>query len=199
MKPFDDALKPELRELFRARRLQALETEAGLQVRILERARQELKRRHRLGELQGAIGLYWPLPGEVDLRPLRADLLADFGLTTALPVADGRGEMTYRHWGEAGLSEDGCGIPAPLDQPVLKAEQLSVLMVPALAVDLSGIRLGYGGGYYDRLRSNESWCAVPALVVLPGACVSIKPLPADDWDRPFQGWVCEGGYQPSDC
>ena len=55
MKPFEDALKPELRELFRARRLQALETEAGLQVRILERARQELKRRHRLGELQGPL------------------------------------------------------------------------------------------------------------------------------------------------
>ena len=52
---------------------------------------------------------------------------------------------------------------------------------------------------YDRLRSDESWCAVPALVVLPGACVSLKPLPADDWDRPFQGWVCEGGFQPSDC
>jgi len=199
MEASDVAVKPELRRIFRVQRLRALETEPDLQDRILDQTRLELRRRLQLGELRDAIGLYWPLPGEVDLRPLRADLLADFGLTTALPVADGRGEMTYRHWGEAGLSEDGCGIPAPLDQPVLKAEQLSVLMVPALAVDLSGIRLGYGGGYYDRLRSNESWCAVPALVVLPGACVSIKPLPADDWDRPFQGWVCEGGFQPSDC
>ena len=199
MEASDVAVKPELRRIFRVQRLRALETEPDLQDRILDQTRLELRRRQQLGELRDAIGLYWPLPGEVDLRPLRSDLFADFGLTTALPVADGRGEMTYRHWGEAGLSEDGCGIPAPLDQPVLKAEQLSVLMVPALAVDLSGIRLGYGGGYYDRLRSNESWCAVPALVVLPGACVSIKPLPADDWDRPFQGWVCEGGFQPSDC
>ena len=199
MQPSDEAAKPALRRLFRAKRLRALETEPDLQDRILDQTRLELRRRLQLGELRDAIGLYWPLPGEVDLRPLRADLFADFGLTTALPVADGRGEMTYRHWGEAGLSEDGCGIPAPLDQPVLKAEQLSVLMVPALAVDLSGIRLGYGGGYYDRLRSRAGWCDVPALLVLPGACVSQKPLPNDPWDRPFEGWVCENGFHCSGC
>ena len=131
----------------------------------------------------------------MDLRPLRADLFADFGLTTALPVTDGQGEMTYKLWSESPLRPDGCNIPAPLDQPGLKAEQLSLLLVPALAVDLMGIRLGYGGGYYDRLRSRDVWGNVPALVVLPGACVSLQPLPADPWDRPFSGWVCENGYR----
>ena len=195
MEASDVAVKPELRRIFRVQRLRALETEPDLQDRILDQTRLELRRRQQLGELRDAIGLYWPLPGEVDLRPLRADLFADFGLTTALPVADGQGEMTYRLWSESPLSADGCGIPAPLDQPDLKADQLSLLLVPALAVDLMGIRLGYGGGYYDRLRSRDIWGDVPALVVLPGACVSLQPLPADPWDRPFSGWVCENGYR----
>tara|TARA_B100000683_G_scaffold226003_1_gene224795 strand:- start:6 stop:620 length:615 start_codon:yes stop_codon:yes gene_type:complete len=195
MQPSDEAAKPALRRLFRAKRLRALETEPDLQDRILDQTRLELRRRLQLGELRDAIGLYWPLPGEVDLRPLRADLFADFGLTTALPVADGQGEMTYKLWSGSPLRPDGCNIPAPLDQPGLKAEQLSLLLVPALAVDLMGIRLGYGGGYYDRLRSRDVWGNVPALVVLPGACVSLQPLPADPWDRSFTGWVCENGCQ----
>ena len=195
----DGAQKPELRRLFRSQRLRAVETEPSLMDRIRDQVRLELIRRHQLGELNACVGVYWPLPGEVDLTPLRSDLLADFGLTTALPVADGHGEMTYRCWTESPLTEDGCGIPAPVDQPTLTAEQLSLLLVPALAVDLTGIRLGYGGGYYDRLRCRGAWADVPALVVLPEACVSLKPLPADSWDRPFQGWVCEHGFQPSNC
>jgi len=140
------------------------------------------------------VGLYWPLSGEVDLTPLRFDVLDELGVTAALPVADIEGNLTYRAWSAAPLTQDGCGIPAPLDQPDLHPKQLSLLLVPALAVDQMGIRLGYGGGYYDRLRCREAWNEVPAFVVIPGACVSVKPLPADPWDRPFHGWVNETGF-----
>jgi 5-formyltetrahydrofolate cyclo-ligase len=91
------------------------------------------------------------------------------------------------------LIADGCGIPAPLNHPPLTADQLDLLLVPALAVDQGGIRLGYGGGYYDRLRAQPLWCEVPALVVLPGACISREALPRDPWDRPFDGWASERG------
>lgn len=69
---------------------------------------------------------------------------------------------------------------------------LGLLLAPALAFDRRGIRLGYGGGWFDRLRSAPCWRAVPALAVLPRACL-LEELPAAAWDVPFDGWLDEEG------
>ena len=53
-------------------------------------------------------------------------------------------------------------------------------------------RLGYGGGWFDRLRADPPWRRVPALVVLPAACVC-EALPQEPWDVPFAGWLDEQG------
>ena len=96
MQTFADTSKESLRTLFRTRRRQAFDAEPTLQERIRDQAREELKRRYELGELRQTVGLYWPLPGEVDLTPLRADLLDDFGLSTALQSRPGRAAPP--HW-----------------------------------------------------------------------------------------------------
>ena len=144
---------------------------------------------------QRSVGLYWPLAGEADLRGL-ADLWPG---RIALPwapaaTASERQVLDYRTWqpGEP-LRPDGCGIPAPSDpQAALDPAELALLLVPALAVDHRGLRLGYGGGWYDRLRGLPDWRDVPALVVLPQGCV-VEALPADPWDVPFHGWLSESG------
>ena len=138
------------------------------------------------------IGIYWPLADEVDLRALRQQG------PLALPVADGQGGLVYRRWGCSSatsqiLQPDGCGIPAPAEGRALHPDQLACLLVPGLAIDHRGVRLGYGGGYYDRLRQQPPWRAVPSLVVLPSACITPTPLPQAPWDIAFDGWISEKG------
>ncbi|MCT0225091.1 5-formyltetrahydrofolate cyclo-ligase [Synechococcus sp. CS-1328] len=142
---------------------------------------------------QRSVGLYWPLAGEADLRGL-ADLWPG---RLALPWAPAAAAsehhgLHYRAWQPSEpLRPDGCGIPAPADpQAALEPAELALLLVPALAVDRRGLRLGYGGGWYDRLRAQPAWRDLRALVVLPQGCV-VEALPADPWDVPFHGWLSE--------
>ncbi len=175
--------KSELRSLFRRRRREILPAVAG---KILTVALREVPLRVPEGK---RLGLYWPLAHEPDLRPL-AQLLAD---QLALPAVNPEHGLHYRPWRpDQPLAPDACGIPAPVDGPPLPPEQLALLLVPALALSADGVRLGSGGGWYDRLRADPRWRAVEALVVLPAACLTAA-LPGDPWDIPFDSWLDETG------
>jgi len=138
------------------------------------------------------LGLYWPIGHEPDLRPLSEHLPAAWRCHLALPAIR-RERLLYLPWQSGDpLAPDEVGIPAPLGEAGLEPTQLGLLLVPALAVDHGGLRLGSGGGWYDRLRSDQAWRAVPALAVLPAACVA-PALPQDPWDVPFTGWLDETG------
>ena len=142
------------------------------------------------------LGLYWPVGSEPDWRPLLERWPEALIRRLALPVVravDGVGRLTYGAWHPADpLVADGCGIPAPVASTPLQAHDLALVLVPALAIDQRGIRLGSGGGWYDRLRADPAWRQVPALAVLPAACV-VPSLPRDPWDVPFGGWLDESG------
>ncbi len=142
------------------------------------------------------LGLYWPVGHEPDWRPLLERWPEALLQRLALPVVrceGGVGRLTYGAWHPADpLLADSCGIPAPVAAAPLQAHQLALLLVPALAMDQRGIRLGSGGGWYDRLRADPAWRQVPALAVLPAACLA-PSLPADPWDVPFTGWLDETG------
>ena len=172
--------KEELRRLFRRRRRAGL---AAAGPGILATAQRHLGAL--LDGRGGDLGLYWPLGSEPDLRPLA---LA-WGGRLALPAVAGAA-LVYRAWvpGDP-LADDACGIPAPMG-PHRSPEAMALLLVPALAVTPCGLRLGSGGGWYDRLRADPLWAAVPALVVLPAACRAAS-LPRDPWDIPFDGWIDE--------
>lgn len=86
---------------------------------------------------------------EIDPAPLLVRL-ADQGCQLCLPVMEGKGRpLVFRAWspGDA-MGEAAWGIAEPLpSQPVLEPD---VVLVPLLAFDDQGYRLGYGGGFYDR-------------------------------------------------
>ena len=119
-------------------------------------------------------------------------------LSLALPAIASTAEdpqlaLRYRPWRPGDpLAADHCGIAAPLACPPLPASAMAALLLPCLALDSRGLRLGYGGGWFDRLRAQPSWRAVPALGVLPAACLATI-LPQDPWDVPLDGWIDENG------
>jgi 5-formyltetrahydrofolate cyclo-ligase len=135
----------------------------------------------------GAVAIYWPLAGEVNLLSL-----AEKNIELALPRAEVGGLQFFSWSSSTPLTKDSCGISAPTGENPLSAKQVALMLVPALGIDQQGIRLGSGGGWYDRLRAAACWREVPALVVLPHACIKAE-LPSEPWDIPFAGWISELG------
>ena len=135
------------------------------------------------------VGIYWPLKGEVDIRFIKEIV----NLKVALPSSSKIKGITYHHWSNDQLKLDSNKIPSPIEEKVIKPTDISILLVPALAIDQNGYRLGYGGGYFDRLRQKDIWISIPSFVVVSNNCISKNPLPRDKWDLPFSGWISEEG------
>jgi 5-formyltetrahydrofolate cyclo-ligase len=96
------------------------------------------------------VALFWPIEArhEVDLRPLDARLRGR-GVEIAYPAIEPSGEMTFRLATVDELVEDPLGFrAAPETAP--EPDALDVIIVPSIALDASGNRLGYGAGFYDR-------------------------------------------------
>lgn len=95
---------------------------------------------------------YWPVGGEIDGRPLLA-ALAKVGAQIALPRMASRDSFAkFLLWrGDEILSADAYGVPSP--PPNRDEVRPKLILVPLLAFDRTGARLGQGGGHYDRIIS----------------------------------------------
>ena len=93
---------------------------------------------------------YMPIKSEVDLTPLLERFPQKrWVLPRIIPEENHR--MEFHLYDAARLVQHPFGMmePAP-DAPILAAEEIELTLVPGLAYDRRGYRLGYGGGYYDR-------------------------------------------------
>ena len=115
----------------------------------------------------GYIAIYWPLKNEVDLRSLKKKF------TVALPKCKDKKELLFYSWDEKPLTKDSEGILSPNNSSPLSHLQISMMLVPCLSVDKNLIRLGYGGGYFDKLRKANNWRNVPCIGVLTLSLIHI--------------------------
>ncbi|GAC1408701.1 MAG: hypothetical protein NVSMB6_08020 [Burkholderiaceae bacterium] len=94
------------------------------------------------------LGVFWPIRGEPDLRPLYEELAAA-GMALALPqMVDGQFLLRFHAW-EPGSAVvlDRWGIATPANTVPVTPE---ALLIPCVGFNAQGVRLGYGGGFYDR-------------------------------------------------
>ncbi len=128
-----------------------------------------------------AVSAYWPMGSELDVRPAMTALHAA-GHRLCLPLVTGPARpLVFRLWTpELSLREAAFGTSEPpADSPLVEPE---VLIVPLLAFDRQGFRLGYGGGFYDRtlekLRAGGGVLAIGAAYA--GQEVEFVPREATD-------------------
>jgi 5-formyltetrahydrofolate cyclo-ligase len=76
--------------------------------------------------------------------------------------------------------------------PRLTASEVNLILVPAVACDVRGYRLGYGGGFYDRLLSQPQWRSLPTIGIV-FEFARLPQLPIQGWDQPLQAVCTEVG------
>lgn len=140
-----------------------------------------------LDVVRGARGvaLFWPMVerGEVDLRPLLG-ILRERGVSTFFPFMEpkeGGFSTGFREVrGESDLVECGRGFVEPIAGPVAVRGQIDVVVVPALAVDSRGYRVGYGAGYYDATLGDLCPPAVSVVVCYDFELMAELPVEKHD-------------------
>ena len=111
---------------------------------------QEVLRVWLVGRSEWTIGAYWPIKGEFDALPaLYRWSEADDRRRIGLPVIDRETKQLRFHVWYPGcpMEDDAYGIPKPKDTESFEPQ---LLLVPCVGFGPQGLRLGYGGGFYDR-------------------------------------------------
>ena len=130
---------------------------------------------------------FWPMRHEIDPRPLLEAVHAA-GAVCCLPVVEGKAvPLLFRRWAPGEALEPG---PFGTREPPEDAPPAvpTHLLVPLLAFDRRGYRLGYGGGYYDRTLAGLRTRGKVLAVGLAYAAQEVPSVPHDGLDARLD-WV----------
>ena len=101
------------------------------------------------------VGFCWPIRNEPDLRPLLETWRGENhdSFATLLPViVEADAALSFRAWApNTPMTMDRYGIPSPTTGDFMQPQ---ALLIPLVAFDSQGYRLGYGGGFFDRTQSS---------------------------------------------
>lgn len=181
-----------LRQQLRALRTGLTEAQRGEYDRAIGRKLLELVQSRRAVTIAG----YWPFNGEPDITPFCIQLMAQ-GCRFALPVLKGESghQMDFHRWREdTGLSANRYGILEPQATEILPVSDFDMLLVPLVAYDRSGNRLGMGAGYYDRCLVSVRDREKPLRVGVAYSMQETSPIEPEEWDVPLHGVLNERGW-----
>jgi len=175
------------REKIAARLALPTDEQARLSLLLAAHLEQEL-----MARAPGCIALCAPIRGEFDARPLIARLI-EKGWQASMPAALVPDmPMVFRRWTpDAAMTADPFGIPIPADDSPCAPPGL--VLLPLVAFDAAGYRLGYGGGYFDRTLAGLAPRPVAIGVGFELAAIAdIRPGPHD---IPLDAVVTESGVR----
>ena len=131
----------------------------------------------------GSFFIYNSFGDEADTHKITAQLLA-MGKSVYLPRVEGKNIVAVPY---GALKKGAYGIEEPTGEPYFG--RIDVAVVPLLAINSRGYRLGYGGGYYDRFLKQTD-----ILKVGLGYFFQLTDeFTEDEWDEPLDSFVCERG------
>ncbi|WP_372832367.1 5-formyltetrahydrofolate cyclo-ligase [Pontibacterium sp.] len=186
--------RQQLRQDIRRKRRALTRTE---QLRAAKRLHAQLCRRPDFIRARH-IALYLPNDGEIDPRPL-LESCWKMGKKTYLPVL--HPILHNRLWfvpfdRQTKLVRNIYKIEEP---PIIKAPRrppwaLDLVLLPLVAFDADGNRMGMGGGYYDRtfsFKSRRQSIPGPKLIGLAHELQRVERLPVENWDIPLAGIISD--------
>ncbi|MGB0086733.1 MAG: 5-formyltetrahydrofolate cyclo-ligase [Rhodomicrobiaceae bacterium] len=138
-----------------------------------------------VAEPSGTVAGYYPVRSEFDCLPLM-EALSQTGYRLALPVITGAAPLKFREWHfGAPITRGLFGVCEPVHGEFVVP---SVLLVPLLAFDRRGVRLGYGGGHYDRTLAALRSAGTVTAIGLAFEAQEVEQLPADPHDE-WLDWI----------
>ncbi len=144
------------------------------------------------------VALFAPLPTEPDIHPLIEEAWAQ-SKRVALPLMRQVGAAPWLEWHEVTSWEQmmlagpfGLREPDPVQCPRVEPGKIDCMLVPGLAFDSRGGRLGRGGGYYDSALAEK--LARTAAIGLMFALQEVPEVPRGAHDQTIEGLVSENGF-----
>lgn len=138
----------------------------------------------------GYVAGYWAMDGEIALHTWQLNLPPD--CVYCLPVLNGE-RLAFAPWRPGDpLASNRYGIPEPDLAPtsLLRPEDMAMVVLPLVAFDLHGARLGMGGGWYDRsFAFRQKRSSPPWLVGAAFELQQVNMLETAEWDVPLDA-VC---------
>jgi len=137
-----------------------------------------------------ALSGYMPMRTEIDPLPAMAVHQGPVGVPVIVAPAT---PLRFREWGPGvAMIEGHFGAHIPADGAWIEPQ---VVIVPLLAFDARGFRLGYGGGFYDRTLAGLRARHPVVAVGFAFAAQEVAEVPVDAFDQPLDAVVTEQGVR----